>query len=67
MTTLKNAQIEASIRLQALTQPEIYAYVSSLKQDYAQYDLSLGAGRKIIDEAMKAGALTDILYESREQ
>ena len=55
------------MRLQALTQPEIYAYVSSLKQDYAQYDLSLGAGRKIIDEAMKAGALTDILYESREQ
>ena len=66
MSTLKNGQIGAAVRLQSLAEPEIDAYVSSLKRDYRQYELPLSAGRKLIDESLKSGVLTDILYESRE-
>ena len=52
--------------MQAVIEPEIRTYISSLKQTYAKYHLSLEAGRKIIDDAMKNASLTAVLYEARE-
>ena len=55
------------MRVQELAQPEIRAYIASLKQTYAKYDLPLRAARKAIDESMKNESLTDVLYEVRKQ
>lgn len=60
-------QLDAVKRIQGLSEPEIRAYISSLKQGYAKYRLPLDAGRRVIDDAMKKTPLTDVLYESREQ
>lgn len=66
-TVSRNGQLDTLIRLQSLTQPEIHAYISSLKQTYAKYEMPFAAGRKIIDDAMKTASLTQVLYEAREQ
>ena len=52
-------------RLQAMAEPEIRSYISSVKAEYQQDPLSLEEGRKIIDEAMGEQTLTAILYELR--
>ena len=66
-TTVPGDQLDTTIRVLALAEPEIQAYISSLKQHYSKYRLSLEAGRKVIDGAMKDASLTDVLYEAREQ
>lgn len=66
-TMLPGEQLETTIRVLALAEPEIRAYISSLKQQYGKYRLSLEAGRKVIDDAMKTASLTAVLYEAREQ
>ena len=59
-------QIDTVVRMQAVVEPEIQTYISSLKQTYAKYRLSLEAGRKLIDDSMKTASLTAVLYEARE-
>ena len=66
-TTVPGDQLDTTIRVLALAEPEIQAYISSLKQHYSKYRLSLEAGRKVIDSAMKGTSLTGVLYEAREQ
>ena len=63
----KRGQLNRTMRVQDLTQPEIRAYISSLKQTYAKYDVPLRAARKAIDQSMKNESLTAILYEARKQ
>ena len=58
-------QLDAIMRVQGLTQPEIRAYVSSLKKTYAKYGLTLREARRAIDESMKGEPLTAVLYEAR--
>ena len=71
MSRTRNAightQVSLALRLQALTQPEIHAYVLSLKQGNERYQLPLREGRKAIDEAMGTATLTGVLYESRNE
>jgi hypothetical protein len=54
-------------RLRDLDEPEIRAYISSLKESYSKYRQPVVAGRRIVDGAMKNASLTALLYESREQ
>lgn len=64
---LRQTQTSLALRLQALTQPEIHAYISSLKKGRQRYHMSLREGRKVIDEAMGTATLTGVLYESRDE
>lgn len=66
-STLGHTQVSLALRLQALTQPEIHAYVSSLKKGHERYRRSLRDGRKVIDDAMGTAMLTGVLYESRDE
>jgi hypothetical protein len=59
--------MDTILRIQAVMEPEIRAYITSLKQDYARYRMPLAAVRKAIDDSMKAASLTAILYEMRQQ
>lgn len=53
-------------RLQAMAEPEIRSYISSVKAQYRQYALPLEEGRKVIDAAMGEQTLTAVLYEMRQ-
>ena len=52
-------------RLQAMAEPAIRSYISSVKAEYRQYGLPLEEGRKVIDAAMGEQTLTAVLYELR--
>lgn len=52
-------------RLQAMAEPAIRPYISSVKAEYQQYALPLEEGRKVIDAAMGEQTLTAVLYELR--
>ncbi len=54
-------------RLQAMAEPEIRSYISSVKAEYQQYALPLEEGRKVIDAAMGEKTLTEVLYELRQE
>ena len=66
-TVSTNDGWEAILRVQAMMEPDIRAYITSLKQSYARYNMPLDAARKLIDDAMKSSALTTVLYEMRQQ
>lgn len=64
---VKDKQLAVTLRLQALSDPEIQSYLSSVKAKYGKYLVSVEQGRKIIDQAMGKRSLTELLYASREQ
>ena len=62
-----NSQLPVLVRLQALSEPAVQAYISSLKERYSRYLMPVEDGRKLIDQAMGATSLTHVLYEAREE
>ena len=60
-------QLPVLLRLQALSEPAVQTYVSALRERYRQYLVPIEQGRKLIDQAMGATPLTDILYQTREE
>ena len=66
-TLSQNDELDTMLRVQAMMEPEIRDYISSLKQRYARYHMSLEAARKLIDGTMKSASLTAVLYEMRKQ
>jgi hypothetical protein len=66
-TISAEARAELVKRLQDGNEHEIRAYIAALQRHIAKYAQPLQAGRKVIDDAMKAASLTDLLHESREQ
>ena len=65
-SVLKNARGNAAQSLGPLADdPEIRAYVVGLKRKFQKYAAPAGEARNIVDEAMGASSLTEILYKSR--
>ena len=54
-------------QIQALADPEIQRYISSLKAKFQRYEMTVEEGRKCIDESMGQASLTDLLYEMRRE
>ena len=65
--TFAGGQNEMLVRIQNLAEPEIRAYVSSLKHRYGKDRMPLEKARSVIDDAMGHRTLTELLYETREQ
>ena len=66
-TEHKTAQLADILRIRSLTEPEIQSYVSSLRARFQKYRMPLEEGRKVIDKAMGATTLTEVLYDTRER
>lgn len=60
-------QLPVLLSLQALSEPAVQTYVSSLREHYRRYLVPIEQGRKLIDQAMGARPLTDTLYQIREE
>lgn len=61
------SRASALLKLQAALDPSIEAYVTGLKTKFKKYQMPVEQGRRLIDEAMGSRALTDLLYEVRQE
>ena len=57
----------ARAKLLDLTDPEGAAYVEALKQEFQQYAMTPDQARRIVDDAMGATSLTDLLADVRRE
>jgi len=53
-------------QVQDLNDPEIAAYIRSLKKKYQKYAMSPDEARAVVDRAMGEKTLNALLYEARE-
>lgn len=53
------------LRLQAVD-PEIDAYIASVKKKYQKYAMPVDEVRRLVDSQMGKRTLTEFLYEARE-
>ena len=58
-------RLSLQLRFQCLMEPEVNAYIASVKKKFQKYAMPIEEARKIIDRAMGEKTLGDLLHDTR--